>query len=63
MDKDYYDIFYTLNCDYNYYKNDGKITVQKNRYKKTDEEILEDMDLKVVEAFVRRKKMEKINKL
>lgn len=58
----YEDFFYTLNHDYYDYKNGSKISIQKNRYKKTDEEILEDMDFKVIEAFVRRKKMERINK-
>lgn len=63
MKEENIDYFYTLECNYDdVYKNGGQIKIRKNRYKKTDEEILEGMDFKVVEAFVRKKKLEKITK-
>lgn len=61
-DYDLYDYFLTLDYSYEDAMMGNKIKIQKNRYRKTDEEILEEMDFKVVEAFVRRKKLEKIAK-
>ena len=59
-----YDCDYFLTLDYNYDSlyNYNKIKIVKNRYKKTDDEILEEIDIKVIETFMRKKKLENILK-